>query len=568
MQPEVDILGISLKTFGVTFALAFLACGLLLARRLRELELPVDWAYEIIFAALLGGSSARASTSSSRTTPPSSTISLARSSRAPASSGTAARSAARSACIAWMRWRRVLQAAHFDMCATGARARLRARAHRLPGLRRRGLRHPLESPWAMGYPTAPSPRRPGSPCSPRPSTRPLAMGLVAYFLWQLRDRVRPGVIFALYLVAQRPRALPRGVRPPQQRGARRAHRAAAREPRALALDRARVARLAGSAPRGACGVCARALGAASPDDRLSAPRDNPRPRWLPATRHQPLARLSARSPPQRARRRWRWVAATRCSSRASSAPPPTWSPRKTCAPARGPSLLPAAPAGTRISPSSMPRRPSASPLCCALFAQEGLWCDVASGGELHLALAAGFPPSASSCTATPSPKPSCAPPCSHRLGLIVIDNFDEIERLQRLLARGARAPMAAPTAGAPASHARCARRHPREDLHRPGRLEVRLRHGRTRARPSSACAPSPGLELRASTRTSARSCSSLSPSSAPPAARHARPVPRLGPRRRARRRLHRRSASPRDRGLRRRCGRRRAHATSARTRGS
>src|SRR5271168_3948322 len=27
-----------------------------------------------------------------------------------------------------------------------------------------------------------------------------------------------------------------------------------------------------------------------------------------------------------------------------------------------------------------------------LFAQEGLWCDVASGGELHLALHAGFAP--------------------------------------------------------------------------------------------------------------------------------------------------------------------------------
>jgi phosphatidylglycerol:prolipoprotein diacylglycerol transferase len=26
------------------------------------------------------------------------------------------------------------------------------------------------------------------------------MGLVAYVLWQLRDRVRPGVLFALYLV--------------------------------------------------------------------------------------------------------------------------------------------------------------------------------------------------------------------------------------------------------------------------------------------------------------------------------------------------------------------------------
>ena len=26
------------------------------------------------------------------------------------------------------------------------------------------------------------------------------MGLVAYFLWRLRDRVQPGVLFAIYLV--------------------------------------------------------------------------------------------------------------------------------------------------------------------------------------------------------------------------------------------------------------------------------------------------------------------------------------------------------------------------------
>ncbi|HTR73276.1 MAG TPA: prolipoprotein diacylglyceryl transferase family protein, partial [Solirubrobacteraceae bacterium] len=55
MKPEVEIIGISVKTFGVTFALGFLACGLVIAKRLRELEKPVDWAYEIVFAALLGG---------------------------------------------------------------------------------------------------------------------------------------------------------------------------------------------------------------------------------------------------------------------------------------------------------------------------------------------------------------------------------------------------------------------------------------------------------------------------------------------------------------------------------
>jgi phosphatidylglycerol:prolipoprotein diacylglycerol transferase len=55
MQPEIEIIGISVKTFGVVFALAFLACGALIARRLKELDKPVDWAYEIVFSALLGG---------------------------------------------------------------------------------------------------------------------------------------------------------------------------------------------------------------------------------------------------------------------------------------------------------------------------------------------------------------------------------------------------------------------------------------------------------------------------------------------------------------------------------
>src|SRR5207302_259993 len=55
MKPEIHLLGISIKTFGLAFALGFLACGLVVARRLRELGKPVDWAYEIVFAALIGG---------------------------------------------------------------------------------------------------------------------------------------------------------------------------------------------------------------------------------------------------------------------------------------------------------------------------------------------------------------------------------------------------------------------------------------------------------------------------------------------------------------------------------
>src|SRR5439155_1523015 len=55
MKPEIEILGISIKTFGVAFALGFICCGAVVARRLRELGKPADWAYEVIFAALVGG---------------------------------------------------------------------------------------------------------------------------------------------------------------------------------------------------------------------------------------------------------------------------------------------------------------------------------------------------------------------------------------------------------------------------------------------------------------------------------------------------------------------------------
>src|SRR5436190_24338051 len=37
------------------FALGFLAAGAVIARRLKEIDEPVDWAYEMLFAALAGG---------------------------------------------------------------------------------------------------------------------------------------------------------------------------------------------------------------------------------------------------------------------------------------------------------------------------------------------------------------------------------------------------------------------------------------------------------------------------------------------------------------------------------
>jgi diaminopimelate decarboxylase len=73
----------------------------------------------------------------------------------------------------------------------------------------------------------------------------------------------------------------------------------------------------------------------------------------------------------------------------------------------------------------------------ALFAQEGLWCDAASGGELHLALAAGFAPERIVLHGNAKSEAELRMALRHRLGLVVIDNFDEIERLTALVGVGA-----------------------------------------------------------------------------------------------------------------------------------
>jgi|HubBroStandDraft_2_1064218.scaffolds.fasta_scaffold39588_2 diaminopimelate decarboxylase len=67
-----------------------------------------------------------------------------------------------------------------------------------------------------------------------------------------------------------------------------------------------------------------------------------------------------------------------------------------------------------------------------LFAEEGLWCDVASGGELHLALNAGFAPERIVLHGNAKSESELRAALRARVGLIVIDNFDEIDRLERL----------------------------------------------------------------------------------------------------------------------------------------
>lgn len=72
-----------------------------------------------------------------------------------------------------------------------------------------------------------------------------------------------------------------------------------------------------------------------------------------------------------------------------------------------------------------------------LFAREGLWCDAASAGELHLALGAGFAPERIVLHGNAKSEAELRMALRHRVGAIVLDNFDEIERLSGLVAEGA-----------------------------------------------------------------------------------------------------------------------------------
>ena len=116
--------------------------------------------------------------------------------------------------------------------------------------------------------------------------------------------------------------------------------------------------------------------------------------------------------------------------------------------------------------------------------EEGLLLDVASGGELHVALSAGVP--AAACTFHGNNKSVDELRTAITAGVrnVVVDSFDELDRLDVLHAEGA------PTPGRPAAdHARRPRPHPPLRRHRPGRLQVRVQPQQRRRRRERSTGP-------------------------------------------------------------------------------
>ena len=198
MLPELDLGPLTLQTFGICFALGFLASGALVARRLRELGKPVDWAYEIVFASLIGGLvGSRIDYIVQNYDSVSDDLAGALFS----GSGLVWFGGAVGGAIGvliWARWRGFLEARMFDLNAPAlalgyAIGRVGCQ---LSGDGDYGVATDL--PWGMAYPEGTVPTT--EQVHPTPVFETVAMGLVALLLWQLRDRLRPGALFGLYLV--------------------------------------------------------------------------------------------------------------------------------------------------------------------------------------------------------------------------------------------------------------------------------------------------------------------------------------------------------------------------------
>ena len=77
-----------------------------------------------------------------------------------------------------------------------------------------------------------------------------------------------------------------------------------------------------------------------------------------------------------------------------------------------------------------------------VLAEEGLGCDVASGGELHLAMKGGFAPARIYLHGNAKSEAELREAVSAGVGHIVLDSFDDLDRLERVAAeQGARQPV-------------------------------------------------------------------------------------------------------------------------------
>ena len=190
MIPEIHIGPITIQTFGLMFALGFLASGALLWRRLGEIGKPPDWAYEMGFSALVGGIvGARLYwlIDNSGSLDGDLLSNLFSGSGLTWYGGVIGGAVA---VLAWAWYRDFLGMALLDMSGM---ALLLGQAIGRIGCQLSGdgdYGIEWDGPWAMSYPNGVVPIE--ETVHPTPVYETLSLGLGVWLLWRLRDRVRPG----------------------------------------------------------------------------------------------------------------------------------------------------------------------------------------------------------------------------------------------------------------------------------------------------------------------------------------------------------------------------------------
>jgi phosphatidylglycerol---prolipoprotein diacylglyceryl transferase len=193
--PDFDVLGVSLKTFGIFFALNFIAWGAVAARRLKELGKPEEWAYEMVLVGVVGG---LVGAKLYYVVQHGAEFSF---SGIVSGSGLVWYGGLIGGVIlmlVWAEWRgfRNLHLCDIAGICIPLGYAIGRIGCQVSGDGDYGTASSL--PWAMPYPDGTVPTT--ADVHPTPIYETFAMGIVALGLWHLRDRVRPGIIFALYLI--------------------------------------------------------------------------------------------------------------------------------------------------------------------------------------------------------------------------------------------------------------------------------------------------------------------------------------------------------------------------------
>ena len=194
MLSEIDLFGLELKTFGIFFALNFVAWGAMAARRFKELGRPEDYAYELVFAAL-GGGLVGAKLYWAVDNGELDVGGLFSGSGLTWYGGLAGGAIA---VVAWAKWRGIFTPQLLDIAGIGLA--LGYAIGRI-GCQVSGdgdYGEPSDVAWAMPYPDGVVPTT--QDVHPTPLYEAVTLGLLAWALWRLRDAVRPGGLFAIYLV--------------------------------------------------------------------------------------------------------------------------------------------------------------------------------------------------------------------------------------------------------------------------------------------------------------------------------------------------------------------------------